>query len=109
MRWPSFSVSTRTPSQSNSSAAGRAEAGAPLSLAAAARITAGLRPLPVQRQPEEGAGLLPTPLGMRWWPAVLGTQRSLENLLPCTSVDAVAAMDIGQSVWLGRKRWRVSG
>lgn len=75
MRWPSFSVSTSTPSQSNNSAAGRAPAGAALSPVAAARTTDALRPLTARMQQA-------TPLG---------TGRAIEKLLARSSVDDAAA------------------
>ena len=106
MRWPSFSVSTSTPSQSNSSAAGRETAGAapsPTAAAAAVRTTAAVRPLPARKQSEEGADLLATPLGMRCWPEeVLGTRCAFVKLLPCCSADdAAAAMERGGFRWAG--------
>lgn len=86
MRWPSFSVSTSTPSQSNSSAAGSAAAGGPPAPAADVRTTAARR-----AQMEEGAGFLPTLLGrMHCLVVDLGTGRALEKFLARSRVDGAA-------------------
>jgi hypothetical protein len=96
MRWPSFSVSTSTPSQSKSSAAGRAAAGAPPAPAADARAASARRVLPAETRREQGASLLPATLVGRHCAAVHGTGRALETVLAGSSVEeeeeAAAAM-----------------
>lgn len=109
MRWPSFSVSTSTPSQSKSSAAGRAaEAGAPPAPAADAwDASAARRDLLVEKRREHGDSLLPPTLLGRHWAAVHGTGRAVEMVLAGSNVEedeAAAAMaSFGrETMWIAR-------
>jgi hypothetical protein len=106
MRWPSFSVSTSTPSQSKSSAAGRAAAGAPPAPAADARAASVRRVIPAETRTEQGDSLLPPALLGRHCAAVHGTGRALETVLAGSSVEEDAAAAIAcfwrETMWIAR-------
>jgi hypothetical protein len=103
MRWPSFSVSTSTPSQSKSSAAGRAAAGAPAAPAADARAAASARRvLPAETRREQGGSfLIPATLVGRHCAAAHGTGRAVEVVLAGSSVEEEAAAAAMAFFWAG--------
>lgn len=94
MRWPSFSVSTSTPSQSNSSAAGRDAAGAPPADARTASAPRLLPPTERQAAGERAVVVLlaaATLVGRRWPAGRPATGRAVEKVPAGSSADDDAA------------------